>query len=88
MNVLIDILLLAIIVLSAVRHYRSGLLQSILGVGKFIVSVIAAALLGKPIGGLLADGVIGDRLTDSVYKKITGYIDGQELSDFFNDIPK
>lgn len=88
MNVLIDVLLLTVIVISAIKHYRSGLMHSIFGVGKFLISIFVSAMFGKPIGAMLADGIIGEKLTDSVYLRISRYVDGQALSDFFDNLPK
>ena len=88
MNMLIDLILLAVIGFSALKYYKSGLIGSVLGLGKLIVSVIAACIFGKLIGIALADGIIGKCITNSVYAKITSYVDGRDLSDFFNNIPK
>ena len=88
MNMLIDLLLLALIGFSAFKYYKSGLVGSVLGVGRLIVSVIAACIFGKLIGVVLAEGIIGRCMTDSVYAKVTSYIDGRDLSEFFNNIPK
>ena len=88
MNMLVDLIFIAIIGFSAFKYYRSGLIGSVLGLGKLLISVIAACIFGKLIGTALAEGIIGESITQSVFNKITSYVDGKDLSEFFNNIPK
>ncbi len=88
MGVLVDVLILGFLVFIPIYYYRKGLLSSILGFGRFIISVISASFLGKYLADYLADGYIGNTLTHSVYNKITSFVDGKALSDFFNSVPR
>ncbi len=61
MNWLIDIILLAVIGLTALRHFKVGLSYTLYNLGKFILAILAALLLGKLLGSLLF-GAIGEGL--------------------------
>ena len=88
MSVLIDILVLAAFLFPVLKYWNKGLIQAVLGFGKFIAAVILAIILGRPIAMLINDGVILKWLSDGVNNKISIYIvDGESLSAFFNRIP-
>ncbi len=88
MIIFIDVLLLAIIVFSTARFGIKGLICSILGMGKFIIAFLVSLALGSPVGILLANGVVGNAVSNHVYNKIYGYFDGGEsLTEFFANIP-
>lgn len=89
MIIFIDVLLVAIIVFSTVRFGIKGLICSILGMGKFIIAFLISLALGSPVGILLANGFVGNAVSNHVYNKIYGYFDGGEsLMDFFSNIPE
>ena len=89
MSVLIDILILAVFLFPVIKYWSKGLIQAILGFGKFIGAVIFAIMLGRPIAMLINDAFVSEWISDSVYNKISVYIvDGESLSTFFNRIPE
>ena len=89
MSIFFDILIAGIILFFAIRFAIKGLAQAIFNFGKFIVSVIIAIAAGKPVAAWISDGFMRKWLADGVYGKISEHIiDGQSLSDFFNDIPE
>ncbi|MBE6684531.1 MAG: hypothetical protein E7592_02625 [Ruminococcaceae bacterium] len=88
MIIFIDVLLVAIIVFSTARFGIKGLICSILGMGKFIIAFLVSLALGSPVGILLANGFVGNAISDHVYNKIYGYFDGgASLTEFFANIP-
>ena len=87
MHILIDIILVAVLLLSAIKHFRRGLMHTVYNIGKFIASVIAAVIFGKPLACLLADGVLGNAVTDRVYAKLLDFVGDSKLSDFFANLP-
>ena len=54
MSIFIDLLLAFVICFALIKHLKLGLFCSILNLGKFIVSLIIAWLLGGYAGGLVA----------------------------------
>ena len=54
MSIFIDIILAAVICYSLIRHLRLGLVCSILNFAKFLLSFVAALLLGGYVGGFIA----------------------------------
>ena len=88
MIIFLDVLLMAILVFSTVRFGVKGLICSILGMGKFIIAFLISLALGSPVGILLANGVVGNAVSNHVYGKIYGYFDGGEsMTEFFANIP-
>lgn len=88
MIIFIDVLLVAILVFSTIRFGVKGLICSILGMGKFIIAFLISLALGSPVGILLANGVVGNAVSNHVYSKIYGYFDGGEsMTEFFANIP-
>ena len=87
MHILIDVILVSVLLFSAIKHFRRGLMHTVYNIGKFIASVIAAVIFGKPLGCLLADGMVGNAITDRVYEKLLGFVGDNKLSDFFADLP-
>ena len=53
MSVLIDVIIIAVFLFPVFKYWHKGLMQAILGVGKFIAAVIAAVILGRPIALLV-----------------------------------
>ena len=82
-----DIILLGVLAFCVIKHFIGGLTKSIFGIGKFILSVVMALLFGKIIGGILADGIVGDAISYGVFFKLKEYVNGEELREFFNNVP-
>lgn len=53
MPIIIDVVFIALFVLSLVRHYRLGLACSVLSAGKFVFALLAAAVLRTPTASLI-----------------------------------
>lgn len=83
-----DIILIAVLAFCIIRHFIGGFTSSILGIGKFIISVALAVLFGKLIAGLLADGFVGSSISYGVFVKLKEYIGGLNLNEFFDSIPE
>jgi uncharacterized membrane protein required for colicin V production len=88
MTIFIDVLLVAVLLFSIIRFGVKGLLCSILGMGKFILAFLVSLALGSPVATWLANGIVGNAVSNSVYGKINGYFDGgASMTEFFNSIP-
>lgn len=85
---MLDIIILAVIVIPAIKHYRGGITGTVFGIGRFILSVIFAVLFGKLVGMALADGIVGSAISFGAYYKVKEYVDGNSLSRFFADPPE
>ena len=73
---------------SIIRFGVKGLICSILGMGKFILAFLVSLALGKPVAVWLANGIVGNAVSNSVYSKIYGYFDGgKSMTEFFESIP-
>lgn len=89
MTIFFDVLIVAVFLFATIKYWHKGLIQAVLGFGKFIAAVIAAAVLGRPIALWINDTFMSKWISDGVYSKISTYIiDGQSLSEFFNGIPE
>ena len=53
MSVLIDVIVIAVFLFPVLKYWHKGLIQAILGVGKFIAAIISAIMLGRPIALLV-----------------------------------
>lgn len=88
MSWVIDAILLAVIAFSVFQHFRHGLMYSVYKVAVFLLSLLSAAVFGRHLGAVLADGFVGNKISDYTYGKITQYVgDSKSLSQFFSDIP-
>ncbi len=85
---MLDIIILAVIAIPAIKHYRGGITGTVFGIGRFILSVLFAVLFGKLVGMALADGIVGAAISYGAYYKINEYVDGSSLSSFFADPPE
>lgn len=89
MSVFIDVIIIGILGFFVIKYCYTGLLCAVLGAGKFIASVAAAVMLGKPLGIFISDNLISDPMTDLVYVRISeNIVSGEKLSEFFNNIPE
>ena len=88
MSIFFDLLLIGVILFFVIKYAIKGLIQAIFSFGKFIFSVIIAIAFGKPIAAWISDGFMRKWFSDGVYTKISEHVvDGQSLSDFFNNVP-
>ena len=89
MSIFFDILIVAFFLFPTLKYWRKGLIQAVLGFGKFIAAVVAAVLLGRPVALWMNETFVSKWISDGVYSKISTYIvDGQSLSEFFGGIPE
>ncbi len=71
MSIVLDIIILAILVLCAMRHFKLGLLCSVFNAGKLILAIVLASLLTKPVGSL-----IQPLLSGSASESVSGMFSG------------
>ena len=88
MHWFIDFVLLAVLLTYTFRHFRLGLMHTVFSILKFVLSVIAAVILGRHVGYWLADNYISSPVTERVYEKLVNFTGGSaSLSEFFENIP-
>lgn len=88
MYLFVDLVLLAIIVLCAFKHYRSGLMCSVLNFGKLIIGVLCASAFGRPLGSFISQNAVHPQLSEMLYQKISSAVSkGDSLSEFFESVP-
>ena len=76
MAIIVDIVIVALFLLCALRHLRLGLACSVLSAGKFIFSILAASLLARPVAmllGYLFNGLLTDGGVAGVLAGIIGF---------------
>ncbi len=72
MNYALDIMIILIALVTIIIYYARGFVRAILGFGKVILSVVCASLFGREAGLIIAEKFMDSRLTESVYKAISG----------------
>ncbi len=66
MSLVIDLLLLAIIIVSAAVGVRRGFVRTIMGFVTFLASLLGAWYLTKPVSDWLSETFLAERITDPV----------------------
>lgn len=74
MSVVIDLAIIAVIALCAVRHYKLGLFCSVLNVGKFFAAAILAGILRIPLSLLALRLIYGEAEAGAVQTAFAGMI--------------
>ena len=74
MSLVIDLAIVAVIVLCAVRHYKLGLFCSVLNVGKFVAAIILAGILRIPLSLLALRLIYGEAEAGAVQSALAGMI--------------
>ena len=69
-----DILLVAVIAIFSIKHYKQGFAKTVLKFAKFFVSVILAILLGKLAAELIQSSQILDGLPAPIGSALSGII--------------
>ena len=76
MAVIVDVVLIALFLFCAIRHWRLGLACSVLSAGKFIFSLLCASLLARPVAVLIGyafDAFSQDGFGSGVLAGIVGF---------------
>ena len=74
MSVIVDLTIIAVITLCAVRHYKLGLFCSVLNVGKFIAAIILAGILRIPLSALALRLIYGEGDAGAIPTALVGMI--------------
>ena len=70
MNIIFDVVMLAILIITVVVHIRKGFIESLLHTFSTVIAAVCAVLLGPRVGELLKVHVFGDRLTEKIYEMV------------------
>ena len=57
MSVFIDVIIVLVFLFPIFKYWHKGLIQAILGVGKFIAAVISAIILGRPVAMMINEAL-------------------------------
>ncbi|MBQ4091097.1 MAG: CvpA family protein, partial [Clostridia bacterium] len=74
MSIVIDLAIVAMVVLCAVRHYKLGLFCSLLTFGKFVAAIILAGILRTPLALLGLNIIVGGGQYTPVQSAFAGII--------------
>ncbi len=70
MGIVVDVIIVAIILLSTFLAYRKGLVKLAIGLVAFIVAVVLTVILYQPISNLIINGTgIDEMIEDAIYEK-------------------
>ncbi|MCI8760607.1 MAG: CvpA family protein [Clostridia bacterium] len=80
MGVVVDLIIIAIIVLSTFLAYQKGLVKLAIGLCAFAISIVITVILYQPISNLVINvTTIDEMIEDAIYEKANGVI--QENTD-------
>ena len=80
MGVVVDLIIIAIIVLSTFLAYQKGLVKLAIGLCAFAISIVITVILYQPISNLVINvTTIDEMIDDAIYEKANGVI--QENTD-------
>ena len=72
MSILIDVILIAIIALCAFIGYKQGLIKAAIKIAAFLIAIIVALILYKPVSGFIINNTkIDDNIKNTMIEKIT-----------------
>lgn len=74
MSVIVDLAIIAVIILCAVRHYKLGLFCSVLNVGKFFAAFILAGIIRIPLSALALRLIYGEGGAGAIPTALVGMI--------------
>lgn len=84
MNYLIDIILIAIIALTTFIGYKKGLIKVAFGLISFLLAIVIAVVLYKPISGFIIKyTTLDDKIEETVESKITSSDNIKDETDNF-----
>lgn len=84
MNYLIDIILIAIIALTTFIGYKKGLIKVAFGLISFLLAIVIAVVLYKPISGFIIKyTTLDDKIEETVESKISSSNSAKEETDNF-----
>lgn len=76
MGIIIDIILIAIITLSAFLGYKKGLVKLGTGLIAGIVAIIATVIIYKPVAGIIINNTtIDEKIENAIMQNTTSFID-------------
>ena len=79
----VDIIILALLVLSVIMGYKKGLVKTLFGCFSLIVAIVVASIFGAPVGSVIKNSAVFDGITQSVTDEISANVD--DLSENTDD---
>ncbi len=89
MNILIDILLVALFAFMAIRGFFKGFLKMVLSFGRLILSVVITLIFGSAFSGWIDKTFVNPPIYEWVYGKLSELAGGAvtNVDDFLNNLP-
>lgn len=88
MNIVLDLLLLALFAFFVIRGYHKGFFKSVLGFGRLILSIILTVIFGPMMAKWLDNAFIHPPIYDSVHEKLAAMAASasENTAQFLSDI--
>ncbi len=91
MNLLLDMIVLALIIGTVTYYTKRGFLKSVLGFGRTLLAFLLARIFGPKLGELIADKALGNIIAEKIYTIFTSLFDDAvesfDLSTLFQQAP-
>lgn len=90
MNILVDLIIIGIVILSVFLAYRKGLISLALGLVSFIIAILITTILYKPVSNLVINvTAIDETIENTIYEKANDAMKQEdETSQFIVDAAK
>lgn len=90
MNILVDLIIIGIVILSVFLAYRKGLISLALGLVSFIIAILITTILYKPVSNLVINvTAIDETIENTIYEKANEAMKQEdETSQFIVDAAK
>ena len=86
MGIIVDLVIIALIILSTFLAYRKGLVKLAIGLCSFVIAVVVTFLLYMPISNLVINGTgIDEMIEDAIYEKANDVMEEGE-NEYTNQI--
>ncbi len=87
MGIIVDVIIVAIILLSTFLAYKKGLVELAIGLVAFLISVVLTFILYQPISNLVINGTgIDEMIEDAIYEQANNIISEEEENSFTGEI--
>lgn len=87
MGIIIDVIIAAIIIISAVIGWKKGIFRSIMKFATVILSIVGAYLLSPFVSEFLNNNIIGPKLSGQIYNSFEKMAGGMSIDTLFSELP-
>ena len=87
MKIIVDLIIIAIILISTFLAYRKGIVKLAISLLAFVISIVLTFILYQPISNLIINGTgIDEMLEDAIYEKANDIMQENEENSFTDEI--